>query len=180
MAEIKCRKCKLTYDKKNTKCPYCKTARPRPGIIAGVIVVLGIIVLILSTRGEVLNILPTKTKYIDGMRIQVESASASDSFINEILELDEIEVRMVVTNFTFSEKNLNFKIKAYTDEYEADTSWFFSETNVRVNKLLPWKKCVQIITVSPQVDEWNKLVLYYCTDSGNYRKFCVIKRKNIQ
>lgn len=180
MAEVKCRKCKLTYDKKNKKCPYCKTARPNFGIIAAAAITVGIAAVILLSRGEILNIFPSKTKFIDGMLVQVESVSASSDLLGELLDIDEIEVEMTVSNLSPAERDLDFKIKAYTDEYEANTNWIFSESSVRVSTLLPGKKCIQTITVIPNTDDWSRLEIFYSAGNSDYRKFCVIKRRDIE
>lgn len=180
MAEIKCRKCKLTYDSKNPKCPYCKAAKPRPLLIAAIALLIGSILLIAFTEGRILNVFPSKTKFINGMLVQVENVSADGDFVSELLDIDEIDIDMSITNLTPTEKNLDFKIKAYTDEYEAAANWIFSEANVRVTKLLPRKKCIQTITVIPNTDDWDRLELYYSEGDSKYRKFCVIRRNEIQ
>lgn len=161
--EIKCKKCGLTYSKKNRECPYCHKKRTKTYPII-IIAIIAVAVGVLIACGNLLN---PKVKYIDGLKIELtnvtENAGISNITGNCIITLD-----LELTNTSSTEKSIDFDFVTYADDYLIENSWLFGGRIMGVDGLIAGKKYSHQITINPNAD-WKKIEIYY-KDSNNKNK----------
>lgn len=145
--KVKCKGCKLTYDKKLYKCPYCKRKRFNP---TGLIIFLIILVLALGTAGYF---------YWDEIKDYIENKQ------NETI-LDEYEGKgLIFKNFSI-EKSEDYE-NTYTIKFDIinKTGSAYSENYVLANlvdrvkapviksNFIYWSKDYEHITLDMLADE---------------------------
>ena len=167
MKEYKCKKCGLTYDRKNKACPYCKKPRPKTGLIfILVIIVAALTGYYIYTNTGIFN---NRTKYIDGFKIEIQSITLTQ---NDLIG-DKLTISLEVTN-TSTDKNTAFiSFKTYVDDYEQ------SSDGVIISDLLSGKKTNNEITMYLSNKDWKKIELYYTTDYETYEPFYTITPNDI-
>lgn len=176
MKEIRCKKCRLTYDKKNKRCPYCKHPKPKTGIIIflSILLIVGGLILYYISFGNPFN---SKVKNFDGIKFEITNISGVH---DSLLGYDCIKCDFELTNTTTFDETFDCSIKAYVDDYEATIGWGFSDKSIYSKNLVAGKKAVETITIDVNNTDWKKIELYYSVDDSKYQKLYTITQNDIK
>ncbi len=185
MKEIRCKKCNLTYNKKEKQCPYCKTKKPNKGILIFILLLLIIsaIIVYAYSKGMINNIQNSTIAYIDGIKIELTDVKPlKDPYTNEF-DASQINCYFDVTNVSNEEINISYEIIAYADDYKVSTSWL-SYGRISEYDLTAGKKTKQGITVTTDNKDWQIIELYYSKSTllsdEEHKKLFTINRSAIE
>lgn len=162
MKKVKCKKCKLTYDKDIYECPYCHTKRFNIKPVIMLLLVIAVIGVILY-KYNILSFLNNGKIYIDDFSVQTAIIEDYDNI------LKNIEIDMLFTNENINAIEIDNKIAIYIDDVLYDQTYAYA--TIEPNKKYQEKDYIFI-----KNEEWKKLeVYYYSKDEKNYKKYTYIK-----
>lgn len=162
--QVKCKKCKLTYDKKKYECPYCHKKRFNP---TGLIIFLIILVI---AAGAVYYFYGDKVnEYIKG--INTSNSQNGLIFKNLSVELAEgkentYRIKFDIENKTGNSINKNYHIINLADRVRAEITkgdfslWKYDYELIEL-KILP-KEIYKAEYEIKIENEWKELEIYLC------------------
>lgn len=167
--KVKCKKCRLEYDKKKYECPYCHKKRFNPtGLIITIIALIiggGILFYfkgneILNAVKEMKNVTVFENGNVEYKITNMKKESVSDNVY--------ITFTIEVENKNNTKEALKCILSAYADDYlvkDCDSYTLYEELQKGTKLKRDYK-----ITVKK---EWNEITIYGEIDGEDYKMFTI-------
>lgn len=167
--KVKCKKCRLEYDKKKYECPYCHKKRFNPTglIITLIILIIGGGVLFYFKGNEIIDYIKEMKNVTTFENENVEykiTRISKDSVHNKVY----IKFTIEAENKNNSTQKLRCILSAYADEYlvKDDSSNAFYEELQKNTKI----KREYTIEVN---ENWNEITIYGKINDIDYKMFTI-------
>ena len=163
--KIKCKKCHLTYNKKEYECPYCHTKRFNPTglIIALIIIIVGCGAALYFKGDEIISAVSISTNksknIIDGIKFTPLEVENNDN---------ELKITFEVENTNDFDVELDYELSAYTDGYLTDLSqrsnkdgWLIFDWNYNnLSEVITAKKKCKYNAYINVAEDWEEVEIY--------------------
>lgn len=174
--KVKCKKCHLTYNKKEYECPYCHTKRFNPtGLIIALIIIIAAIGTIFYFKGS--DIIESFNNGTDTSHTEIKVDTAAPVERNEKgIIFDNLnvsknsesykynyEISFDITNNTTETQEIDYILLIYIDEYKSEIfsgNNIFSSSSGYINeKITSQKKIKESYNI--QIDDpWQKVEIF--------------------
>lgn len=152
--DVRCRKCKMTYSKKKSECPYCHKKRFK----ASRLIIFVVLIAVIGGASHWFfnsNFFFSKIHRVDGMSIKI---------LDVYNEYDYITIKMEFHNKTNDTKNIDYNLQAYIDGYLSN------DTDTIYETLLPKKRFNYTCRIYiGESKEWNDIEIYYGSYTDDYK-----------
>ncbi len=174
--KVKCKKCHLTYNKKEYECPYCHTKRFNPtGLIIALIIIIAAIGAIFYFKGNDIIESFSKGTATSHTEIKVDTAAPVErnekGIIFDNLNVSKnsesnkynYEISFDITNNTTETQEIDYILLIYIDEYKSEIfsgNNIFSSSSGYINeKITSQKKIKESYNI--QIDDpWQKVEIF--------------------
>lgn len=179
--KVKCKKCKLTYDKKKYECPYCHKKRFNPtGLIVFLILLVVAAAVLFYFKGNEIVDTMQETKNVTTFKHDNITYTLKDITSKSIANEIKLEFIIEAENKTDSKYKFDCTLSIYEDEY-LNKNWYSGNSLVpsRISDTLqPNTKLEKDIRITLDTD-WKEIIIYGEFDGETIEMFRINNTETI-